>query len=96
MIGVNIEGLNSVISKLNSLSDDLNSDFSSMNDSIDKLDDCYYGTDLNSIFKLPVNGVNVRKVISQYIDTLDSVKKSYITQDEIFKGQIDHINSKLV
>ena len=95
MVGVNIDKLDNIISKLEDLADSSSSDFRNINNSLSDLSGCYSGQSLNYIFNFPAKEINGRDVILNYIKTLEAVKQSYIRQDEIFRDQIEHVNSRL-
>ena len=99
MIGINIDTLNSIINRVIDGNDNYINNSKSLLDIIDSLESCYDGNTLDYLF----DGLNekkgelknIDKIIHNYIDVLNDVKISYIKQNQIFKEQINHINSNV-
>ena len=99
MIGINIETLNSIMSRTSDSNDNYSYNSKDLSNTIDDLKSCYRGSALNFLFNGAFDSISqldkIKKVLASYIDILEDVKKSYVKQDEIFKQQLNHISSSL-
>lgn len=99
MIGVNLDVLDSLIKKNNNYLNSFNSNSKRLINSINELNNCYSGRDLEYLFYTPVNEIKniqtISNIIENYSSILYNVKNSYQTQDLNLKNQVNRINSKL-
>lgn len=99
MIGVNEENLDKLI-KINNMNQiEVDNHIKKILISINEINDCYSGKDLNLIFNnliIEKSDVSkISKVIKAYSDVLYDVKVSYNNQDSNVSGKIKQINSNL-
>lgn len=99
MVGINIDTLNSIITRTIDNNDSYVSNSKSLSNIIDSLESCYAGNAIGYLFNDLIEGKrelkNIDKVIHNDIDILNGVKESYIKQNQIFKDQINHISSNI-
>ena len=93
MTGVNIGTLDNIISKLEDVNSTSNKN---LDGTISGLKRCYNpGSDLDYIFKDSSDEntfSGIKEMLSSYALILESVKKSYIKQEQIFSDNIKNIN----
>ena len=98
MIGINVDNINTLIKKNNLYLNSYNSNSKKLVSAINSLNSCYDGSSLEYLFSEPINEIkniqNISKVIENYSNILTGVKNSYQQQDQTFKVQLNHINSK--
>ncbi len=96
MIGVNIDNIDALIKKNNYYLDSFNDNKIKLLDSINNLNKCYDGTDLEYLFDRPIrerdNIEKIYKVMSNYSSVLTNVKRGYQFQDESLKSQMNRIS----
>ena len=99
MIGINVDMFNSIINRAIDSEDSYKSNSKGLSNAIDTLEYCYDGNFIGYLFNEPIDKKNelknIDKVIQNDIEILNDVKNSYIKQNQIFKNQIDHINSNI-
>ena len=99
MIGVNIDTLEQLLKNGNSNLDSFYINSNNLVNCIKELNSCYSGNSLSFLFSEPINKINdiktIHGILENYFDILKSVKDTYQQQDELFKTQINHINSKI-
>lgn len=96
MTGVNIGTLDNIISKLEDVNSTSNKNLDGIISTISGLKRCYNpGSDLDYIFKDSSDEntfSGIKEMLSSYALILESVKKSYIKQEQIFSDNIKNIN----
>lgn len=99
MIGVNTDSLNSIIDRTSDGRDSFINNSKKLSNVIDSLESCYNGNYINYLFNNMIERTNdlekIEKILSNYIEILNEVKKSYIKQNEIFKDQLNHVSSDI-
>lgn len=96
MNGINEEMIDSIISKLQDMGNSSASNFRGVDNSFDALTQGVRGSEVLYILEPPFSTkFSIKEVIENYIDLLNSVKTSYVKQNNILQEQINHINSRL-
>ena len=99
MIGVNVDNLDTLIKKNNIYLNSFNSNYKRLVSAINELNSCYSGSSLEYLFTEPMKEIKniqtISNVIENYSNILSGVKISYQQQDQTFKAQVNHMNSKL-
>ena len=99
MMGVNTDNLDTLIKKNNLYLSSYNQNSKKLISCIRDLNSCYSGNSLVYLFNAPGEEIKnietIPSIISNYSDTLYQAKVAYKNQDEVFKTQINHINSNL-
>ena len=96
MIGINVEYLDALIKKNSVYVTSIKDSQKKLIDSINELDECYSGRDIEQVFLVPkkerTNIKLISKVMENYLDILKDVKLSYETQDLNLKIQTTRID----
>ena len=99
MIGINVDMLNSIINRTSGSNENFNVDSRNLSNIMANLEDCYNGSVLNFLFSKPSDAIRqldkIKEVLSNRVDILSDVKKSYIKQNDIFSQQLNHMSSNL-
>ena len=97
MIGIDVDLLESIISRNDSGLTDFKNSSRKMLDCFDDMDDSYTGQILSFISNGLSENKNDLKKVEQFIsnnsNVLSSLKQSYIKQDQIFSEQLSNIIS---
>ena len=97
MVGINIDTLDSIISRTSESIDNYNGNSKDLSNVVDGLEYCYGGNCINFLFRGSMESLNqlgnIEKVLSNYIEVLSDVRKSYVKQNEIFSDQLSRVSS---
>lgn len=92
MIGIDLDKLTFVTNKEAGYVDGIDSLTSGLNSIINSLSDAYSGVTLNSVASILDNQCrnleSIKSLHMSYLLLLQSVKKSYVAQEEVFSQQL--------